>query len=99
MYELYPYLGARMHFQKIYSDLDGIINKLNINSKWAESMFGIQNQFTLRRWFFILAGDYGEIFISTKYSSQIQAIGFYRMGGLTSLIAGWILLFIAIWKK
>ena len=88
-YELYGYFGVRMHFQKIYSDLNNVVNRLDINPKWAEPIFGVQNQFTLKRWFFIIAGDYGGFFVNTKYSSMISGLCYYRMGGLTSLKVGW----------
>jgi len=43
----------------------------------------------MKRWFFIIAGDYGVFFVNTKYSFQIQVVGYYRMGGLTFIKAGW----------
>lgn len=88
-YELYGYLGVRIHFQNIYSDLNQLVIRLDINPKWAEPIIGIQNQFSLKRWQFIVQGDYGGFFVNTKYSSMIQVLCYYRMGGLTSIKFGW----------
>lgn len=88
-YELFGYLGVRFHFQKLYSNLNRTENHLDVRETWVEPIIGVQNQFTLKRWFFIVAGDYGGFFVHTKYSSQISAICYYRMGGLTSIKVGW----------
>ncbi len=70
-YELYGYLGTRVHAQKIYSDLNRQINKLDINPIWAEPIIGLQNQFTWKRWYIFLQGDYGGYFHGSKTSSQV----------------------------
>lgn len=88
-YELFGYLGARAHFQKIYSDVDGVINKIDINPTWLEPVFGIQNQFSWRRWFLVIQGDYGGFFVASKYSIQLTGYVYYRTGRLTSLKFGW----------
>lgn len=88
-YELFGYFGVRIHFQKIYSSLNRTSNHLDITPTWAEPILGLQNQFTLKRWLFIIQGDYGGFFVHAKYSSMIQAMCYYRMGGLTSIKVGW----------
>lgn len=88
-YELFGYLGARVHIQKIYSDLDGLINELNINPAWAEPIFGVQNQLTWKRWHIILQGDYGGYFMPSKSSAQITMFVYFRTGRLTSVKLGW----------
>ena len=35
-YDLFGYIGVRMNFEKVYSDLNGIVNKLNISPFWIE---------------------------------------------------------------
>lgn len=88
-YELFGYLGVRAHFHKINSDLDGVINKLDINPVWIEPILGLQNQFTWKRWFFVLQGDYGGSFIDSKHSFQITTYVYYRSGKIISLKFGW----------
>lgn len=88
-YELFGYFGVKVHFQKIYSNLNRTENQLDVRAIWAEPIIGIQNQFTLKRWLFIVAGDYGGFLVHTKYSSMIQVLCYYRMGGLTSIKVGW----------
>lgn len=89
-YELYPYLGARIHGQKIYSDLDGLINKLDINPVWVEPILGLQNQFSWKRWFVVLQGDYGGYFVSSKSSYQFLTYVYYRCGRVCSAKLGWM---------
>lgn len=88
-YELYGYLGTRIHFQRIYSDLNGIINKLDINPIWAEPVFGLENQFSWKKWFMVLQGDYGGFFVNSKYSFQLTTYVYYRTGRFNSIKLGW----------
>ncbi len=89
LYKLFGYAGARVHFQKISSDLNGAINKLDINPVWAEPIIGIKNKFMFKRWIFILQGDVGGFLVRTKYSNMIQALVYCRTGRITSLKLGW----------
>ena len=93
-YELFGYIGVRTYFQKIYSDLNGAINKLDIHPFWVEPIFGLQNQFTFKRWFIVLQGDYGGFFIESKHSFQITSFVYFRSGKVTSVKLGWNHLFL-----
>ena len=88
-YELFGYLGVRAYFQKIFSDLNGAINKLDIHPFWFEPIFGLQNQFTFKRWYIVIQGDYGGLFQSSKFSAQFTGFVYYRSGKITSLKLGW----------
>ena len=88
-YELFSYLGVRAHFQKIYSDLDGVINKLDINPVWFEPIIGLQNQLTWKRWYVVIQGDYGGFFVESKNSFQFSGYVYFRSGKVTSLKLGW----------
>ena len=88
-YELYGYLGVRMHYQRIYSDLDGFVNKLDINPTWFEPVLGLQNQFSWKRWFLVVEGDYGGLIIDQKNSFQLTTYVYYRSGRFISLKLGW----------
>jgi len=88
-YELFGYLGVRMHFNKINAELDGSTSILDISPSWAEPITGLQNQFTWKRWFVIVQGDYGGYFISSKYSAQLSGYVNYKFGKLTSAKLGW----------
>ncbi|MCK5699548.1 MAG: hypothetical protein KAI29_00280 [Cyclobacteriaceae bacterium] len=88
-YELFAYGGARIHFQKIYSDLDGVINKLDINPTWVEPIIGLHNQLTWKRWYVVIQGDYGGYFVESKQSVQLTGLVYFRTGKLTSVRFGW----------
>ena len=88
-YELFGYTGFRAHFHKVHSDLNSTINTLDINPIWFEPLIGIQNQFTWKRWFAVVQGDYGGYFVKAKYSIQFTAYVYYRTGKATSLKFGW----------
>ena len=88
-YELFGYTGARVYFQEVYSDLDGVLEKLNFRPLWAEPVFGLQNQFAFKRWMIFLQGDYGGLFDSSKYSLQFTGYVYYKTGRVTSLKFGW----------
>lgn len=88
-YKLYGYLGARAHFVKVYSELDGILNVLDISPNWVEPVIGIQNQFIFKRWLLSLQADYGGYLNHNKQSNMIQAFVSYRTGRITSLKLGW----------
>ena len=93
-YELFGYLGLRSHLQKIYSDLDGLINRLDINPVWVEPILGLQNQLTWPRWFLVLQGDYGGFFVRDKHSFQLTGNVYFKTGKTTSVKLGWNHLFL-----
>lgn len=88
-YELFAYIGGRVHFHRIYSDIDGLVNKLDIKPHYIEPIIGVQNQFTWKRWFWAIQGDYGGYFIDSKYSFQFSSYAYYRSGKAISLKIGW----------
>ena len=88
-YELYGYLGVRAYFQRIYSSLGGGALELDIRPTRIEPIIGLQNQFTFKRWFIVLQGDYGGLFVDNKYSYQVSTYAYFRTGRLTSLKLGW----------
>jgi len=88
-YELIGYTGIRAHFQKVHSDLNNIINKIDINPIWVEPVLGIQNQFTWKRWFAVLQSDYGGFFMESKYSFHFSTYVYYRTGKASSIKLGW----------
>ncbi len=88
-YELIGYLGGRFYFQKIYSDLNQAINKIDINPSWTEPIIGIQNQLTLKRWLFLFQADYGGYFVRSKSSWQISSSVLYKSGKHINLKLGW----------
>lgn len=91
-YKLFPYIGVRSHFQRISSELNGIVNRLNVHPHWTEPIFGIRNEFILKRWKVILQADYGGFFVSSKWSTQATVTCYYRSGTFTSIKVGWNLL-------
>ena len=88
-YELFGYLGTRIHFNKIYAEITEAAYVLDIHPAWAEPILGLHNQLTWKRWYIILNGDYGGYFVSTKYSFHFTANVYFRAGKTTSVKAGW----------
>jgi len=88
-FELFGYLGMRMHLEEIYSDLNGAINKLDISPMWIEPLIGVYNQFTFKRWFIVAQVDYGGLLDKSKYSVQLTGFAYYRTGKITSIKFGW----------
>jgi hypothetical protein len=88
-YELVGYLGLRAHFQSVSSDLGGGAINLDLRPVRMEPVFGFQNQLTLKRWFFVVQGDYGGYFSEAKNSFQLTSYVYFRTGKLSSLKFGW----------
>lgn len=88
-YELFAYVGTRVHFQKIYSNLNGVINALDINPTWIEPIIGLQNQLAWKRWYVVVQGDYGGYIVESKHSFQMSAYVYYRTRKLTAVKLGW----------
>jgi len=88
-YELFGYLGVRMHFNNIYAKFYDSTPILDINPSWGEPIFGLQNQLSWKRWFVVIQGDYGGYFVSSKHSLQLSGYIYYRTGKLNSVKLGW----------
>jgi len=88
-FDLHAYLGIRIQFHRVYSDLNGIINSLDVNPVWAEPIIGVRNQFIWKKWLLQFQGDYGGYFIPEKQSFQLSTNIYFRTGRLTSLKVGW----------
>lgn len=88
-YELIGYLGARIHLNKIYAEFFDSSVILDITPSWAEPIIGLQNQFTWKRWFIVIQGDYGGYFVNSKYSTNFLGYVYYRTGKLNSVKLGW----------
>lgn len=84
-----PFAGTRVHFFSIDSDLNGIVNRLDLEHTWAEMTLGIEMQYTLRRWLFLVQGDWGNSFAEDSNSYMFQALLYWRMSGLMSFKIGW----------
>lgn len=88
-YEFIGYLGTRVFLQSVSSDLGSDGNTLSFRANRLEPVLGIQNQFTWKRWLFIVQGDYGRMFAAHKKSVQVSGYVYYRHGKLISFKAGW----------
>jgi len=88
-YNLYGYMGARLHYADLFSDLNQLKDRLDLNLYWGEPILGLQNRLTLKSWLFILQGDIGSFYGGSNYSFMIQFIGYYRISNLLSIKFGW----------
>ncbi len=88
-YGLVAFVGVRATYSKIYSELTGVSNKLEINPATYLPIIGLQNQFIWRRWKIILQGDFGALRNPDRYSIHISNFVYYRAGRLISLKFGW----------
>ena len=91
-YELYPYIGARYHNHAIRTWFLDNKKIFDIQPGWFEPILGVQNQFSWKRWCFLLNADMGGFFIDSKYSFQLTSFAYYRMGRALSMKFGWNLL-------
>lgn len=89
-YKLYGYGGVRIHSVNVKSKLNGIDRKLKVTPLWSEPILGIKNDFSLKNWQFVLAGDVGHFNIDGKISYMINVCSYYRISNLLSVKAGWI---------
>ena len=92
-YGLVAYIGVRASFTRIYSELTGVSNTLEIKPATYMPIVGLQNQFIWRRWKIIAQGDFGALTNPDKYSIHISNFVYYRTGRLISLKFGWNHLF------
>jgi hypothetical protein len=88
-YELIGTSGVRVNYMTISSDLNNIINRLDLKSTWTEFLIGIKNRLIWDDWFIILSGDIGNFYTGRNYSYMIQFFVYYRLGELVSFRAGW----------
>lgn len=88
-YELFGYLGMRIHLNSIYAERGNSDVLLDIKPSWVVPVIGLQNQFTWKRWFIVIQGDYGGYFVSSKSSSQLSGYVYYKIGKLSSVKLGW----------
>ena len=88
-FNLYGYGGAKFHGIQISSDLNGAINKLDINPTWAEPILGLKTRFAMKKWLFTLQGDVGGFYINKKLSYMINMLASYRINRLLSVKLGW----------
>jgi hypothetical protein len=88
-YWLFPYIGVRAHFNWLTSDLNNVINRLDINPIFFVPVVGIQNQFIWKRWRILLQGDVGGISFPDNYTIHISNFYYYRSGRFISLKFGW----------
>lgn len=88
-YELFAYGGLRVHFFELSSDVNDLINTINIDPVWAEPLVGIQNQITLKSWLFVIQFDYGGYLVNSKGSYMINLVTYYHVSNVLSLKAGW----------
>jgi hypothetical protein len=80
---------VRLHFNKAFAELFDSTPILDITPSWGEPIIGLQNQFTWKRWFIVLQGDYGGYFVSSKNSYQLSTYVFYKCGKRTSVKLDW----------
>lgn len=83
------YGGLKIHWVKIFSDLNRIENKLDLDFVWAHPIIGVQGNYALNDWLFVLQGDLGGYLSATNYSYMIQFFIYYRISNLLSLRTGW----------
>ena len=88
-YKLYPYLGVRSHINDIFSDLDRIDKRLDVDILYFEPLIGVQNVFTWKRWLLLVRGDYGGIFTGSSSTVVVQLSSTYLIGRFFSIRFGW----------
>jgi len=88
-YEAFAYAGMRTYIQRLRSELNAGNFELDITPVLIESIIGLENQFTWKRWMMTVHGDYGSLFTHDRNSFQFGVSGSFRMGRATSIKLGW----------
>lgn len=88
-YNLYAYGGIRIHKVRVSSDLNQIVNKLDVNPRWTEPLVGLRNEIALNKWFFTLQADVGSFNIDQKVSYMINLYAYYKVRKWLSIRLGW----------
>ena len=88
-YTLVAYVGVRAYFTRLYSDLNEVINKLDISPNTYVPIIGVQNQFIWRRWKILAQADIGFLLKRDNYSMHFTNYYYYRAGRFISLKFGW----------
>lgn len=87
-YELFGYTGLRLFFHSVKTQSESGV-QVKFSPTTVEPVFGVQNQFTWKRWMIMVQGDYGGLFIKDKSSVQLTTLVYYRLGKLSSIKLGW----------
>jgi hypothetical protein len=85
-----PYVGARAHFFSIDSDLNQLVNRLDLNHTWGEAVLGLTIRQAWTRWLIVLQGDWGNSLSKDSNSYWMSAAAFWRINGLLALRVGWL---------
>lgn len=88
-YKLYGFGGIRWHGADINSDLNDIINRINISPWWAEPILGVRNELVLHNWMIVAQVDMGGFNINNKASYMINLYAYYKFSKLLSGKFGW----------
>ena len=88
-FTLIGYLGAKVYWVELYSELKRIKPTLDIEFFWGQPAVGLIFKYTLRDWLFKLQGDIGGLMSQKNYSYMFTASVNYRISKLISLKLGW----------
>ena len=88
-YRLQPYGGIRYQDVNLKVDIDIIEKHADVTPLWVEPILGVRNELALKRWDFILNGDFGVWDVKNEFSFMINFATHYRISNLISLKAGW----------
>jgi hypothetical protein len=88
-YTLHGYGGVRIYKTYITSEFNKIDKSLEVEPLWVEPIIGVRNEFTLKKWRFLLQADVGNFNIGGKLSYMINFDAYFRINNLLSIKAGW----------
>lgn len=89
-FSLYGCLGLYFSRIELASSIGGSMVDLGIDYEWTPVILGIQAQYALSNWLFVLHSDYGLPLWSSSYSLIFEGFCHYRLGKILSVKLGWI---------
>lgn len=89
-FSLYGCLGLYFSRIELASPIGGSMVDLGIDYDWTPVILGIQGQFALSDWLFVLHGDFGLPLWNSSYSLAFEGFCHYRLSKIFSIKLGWI---------
>ena len=89
-FSLYGCLGLYFSRIELASPIGGSMVDLGIDYDWTPVILGIQGQFALSNWLFVLHGDFGLPLWNSSYSLAFEGFCHYRLSKIFSIKLGWI---------
>ena len=89
-FSLFGCIGVNFNRIELASPIGGGMVDIGIDYEWTSAIVGLQGQFALTNWLFILHTDFGISSSIGTYSLVLEGFCHYRLSKLFSIKLGWI---------